>query len=310
MRPANDSQQRSARAGRILRALLCAGLLAYSSSGAIDSSLSRSSAEPNPQLTITRSNQQLTIRGVISSDAGRQILKRTQQEYFAGDRPGFDVQIAAPLPPRWSLLAEVTLASLAGVPYFEATITPEAVDVKGIVASIAEEETILAGIKRALPSNMQIRHNFQAIPAGRHINDLCTQRFEAQTSTRKVSFTTSTAELGSGSAGLLDALVEIALDCPAASFVIVGHTDDRGSEAHNLALAQERAEAAAHYMQRRGISASRLRTASMGSAQPIADNTSALGRNSNRRLEFLMNFDTIESDSPNAETSVAGSGLQ
>jgi OOP family OmpA-OmpF porin len=66
-----------------------------------------------------------------------------------------------------------------------------------------------------------------------------------------------------------------------------GHTDGRGSEAHNLALSQRRAETVRAYLIEKGLSAERLVARGYGKAQPAADNATAAGRYRNRRVELL-----------------------
>ena len=304
-----DSQTDTARPGRLLRALLCAALLAYSSSGAIDSSLFRTDPDLPPQVTLTREDGHLTIRGVISSEGSREILTGVLRDHYAADLAGFDVYVASPLPPDWSLLTETTLVSLAAVPWFEATLRTDGVDVRGIVSDPAEQDRVRAAIERVRTPPADINLDFLTIAPESGPNELCEQRFAAVTRLHTINFSTSAQEPAASATGLLDGLVEIALDCPAANFTIIGHTDDRGDEAVNLSLSRQRAEAAATYLEQRGIDPKRLSTGGAGSSHPVASNSSALGRNSNRRLEFRMNFATSESDSPHEAESLAGNGL-
>ncbi len=69
---------------------------------------------------------------------------------------------------------------------------------------------------------------------------------------------------------------------------IEGHTDDRGSNAHNLKLSRRRAAAALRYLVGKGIAPSRLESVGRGPDQPVASNKTAAGRARNRRLEFVI----------------------
>lgn len=292
--------------GRTLRALICAALLAYSSSGAIDSSLVSEQPQPKAEITMSRANGQLIIRGVISSEGSREILQGVRSTHFNSDQAGFDVYVTSPLPPRWSLIAETTLTSLAGVPWFEASIRADKISIQGILNDPEQADAIRHALEYAVPKGVGIHLDFLTISAAKSIQELCQERFAALTDNRRITFTASTEDLGLSATGVLDALLEIAIDCPTAQFVIVGHTDSRGDEAANIVLSQRRAAAAAAYLVGRGMGENRLQVKGAGSAQPVADNSSALGRNSNRRLELIMNF---ESDSPKSLTSMTGSGL-
>lgn len=67
---------------------------------------------------------------------------------------------------------------------------------------------------------------------------------------------------------------------------IVGHTDSRGTEAHNQALSERRASAVEVYLTSKGISSNVFRSSGAGETSPTASNKTATGRQSNRRVEI------------------------
>ncbi len=67
-------------------------------------------------------------------------------------------------------------------------------------------------------------------------------------------------------------------------YQILGYTDDRGKESANLKLSQKRAEAVRTELVKNGVDSSRLEAIGMGEADPIADNSTAEGREMNRRI--------------------------
>jgi OOP family OmpA-OmpF porin len=67
---------------------------------------------------------------------------------------------------------------------------------------------------------------------------------------------------------------------------IVGHTDNSGSRALNLALSQSRAETVKSYLAGKGIEPSMLSAVGVGPDQPIAPNDKEENRARNRRIEF------------------------
>jgi outer membrane protein OmpA-like peptidoglycan-associated protein len=72
---------------------------------------------------------------------------------------------------------------------------------------------------------------------------------------------------------------------------IVGHTDNSGSERSNATLSQDRAEAVASYLASTGIERNAITAEGRGSAEPIAGNERAEGRQKNRRVEIFLSFD-------------------
>lgn len=67
---------------------------------------------------------------------------------------------------------------------------------------------------------------------------------------------------------------------------IVGHTDSIGPESYNQGLSERRAQAAADYLQGKGVNPSNMTIKGMGESSPVADNSTREGRAMNRRVEI------------------------
>ena len=67
-------------------------------------------------------------------------------------------------------------------------------------------------------------------------------------------------------------------------YQILGYTDDRGNDKSNLKLSQKRADAVVTELVKNGVDKSRLEAVGMGEADPVADNSTAEGRELNRRI--------------------------
>jgi outer membrane protein OmpA-like peptidoglycan-associated protein len=75
-----------------------------------------------------------------------------------------------------------------------------------------------------------------------------------------------------------------------AQIVIVGHTDDSGTEAYNLNLSERRARSVkAFLVSAYDIAENRLTIKAFGESQPIETNVTESGRMKNRRVEFIRN---------------------
>nr|WP_272210127.1 OmpA family protein [Marinicella sp. W31]MDC2875991.1 OmpA family protein [Marinicella sp. W31] len=67
-----------------------------------------------------------------------------------------------------------------------------------------------------------------------------------------------------------------------------GYTDSTGSDAYNLKLSQQRANAVAGALIQRGVSPQRIMPVGYGKANPVASNDTADGRAQNRRVEIRI----------------------
>ena len=69
---------------------------------------------------------------------------------------------------------------------------------------------------------------------------------------------------------------------------ISGHTDNIGSEGHNLTLSKRRADVVAEYLVNNGVDINRVQTFGFGSSKPLVTNTTDERRMKNRRVELLI----------------------
>ena len=70
--------------------------------------------------------------------------------------------------------------------------------------------------------------------------------------------------------------------------LLVGHTDDKGTETYNLDLSRRRAAAVASYLISRGVPSARIATSGRGESEPIAPNDTDANRQKNRRVEVAI----------------------
>ena len=85
----------------------------------------------------------------------------------------------------------------------------------------------------------------------------------------------------------------ILLAYPGLKVKLEGHTDSVGSEEYNMKLSQNRADAVREYLQAQGVPAANLTAAGYGEDQPVATNSTAAGRQQNRRVEMVVSGEPI-----------------
>ncbi|MDN5204970.1 OmpA family protein [Fulvivirgaceae bacterium BMA10] len=105
---------------------------------------------------------------------------------------------------------------------------------------------------------------------------------------KHVLFKTSSAQLLKNTLEELDQLAKALKENENWQIKILGHTDDTGDEDLNKKLSNARARSVANYLKEKGIEGKRLSYQGFGSSKPIADNQTEVGRQKNRRVEFVI----------------------
>lgn len=103
-----------------------------------------------------------------------------------------------------------------------------------------------------------------------------------------VNFEFNSAKLEVNAQRLLDRVGQSLLDSPTFTVELQGHTDNLGSDAYNLILSQDRANAVKAYLIGKGVEPERIVARGYGERQPVADNSTEEGRTRNRRVEMKV----------------------
>jgi outer membrane protein OmpA-like peptidoglycan-associated protein len=83
-----------------------------------------------------------------------------------------------------------------------------------------------------------------------------------------------------------------------ANVLVEGHTDNVGSAAYNQSLSEQRAAAIKQALVARGVSEARIQSAGLGFTMPVADNSTAEGRQANRRTDVIVLGEKVETIFP------------
>jgi OmpA-OmpF porin, OOP family len=103
-----------------------------------------------------------------------------------------------------------------------------------------------------------------------------------------VFFADNVALIDDASKAKLDLVAAYLVSDPAARLEVEGHADNRGTEAYNIVLASQRAEAVRQYLIGKGIESGRLTTLSYGEFKPVASNKTESGRALNRSAQYRI----------------------
>jgi outer membrane protein OmpA-like peptidoglycan-associated protein len=87
-------------------------------------------------------------------------------------------------------------------------------------------------------------------------------------------------------AGILLAYPDLRLE-------VDGHTDSTGSDEYNQQLSEKRAASVRDYLAQQGIPISAVAVMGFGKTEPVASNSTAAGRQQNRRVELVVSGEVI-----------------
>lgn len=102
----------------------------------------------------------------------------------------------------------------------------------------------------------------------------------------EVLFDFNSAALRSASRDSLREMADVFERYQDTTIVVAGHTDSVGSESYNQRLSNRRADSVAGYLEDLGVRGSRIDAVGYGENRPRSSNSTASGRQSNRRVEI------------------------
>lgn len=101
-------------------------------------------------------------------------------------------------------------------------------------------------------------------------------------------FNTNSSTLSSSSRADLGKFADNLLDNPDTLVEIVGHTDSTGNDNINEPLSKKRAQSVYNFLQENGVNRGRMSFEGKGSREPVASNSTAEGKQKNRRVEVYI----------------------
>ena len=108
-----------------------------------------------------------------------------------------------------------------------------------------------------------------------------------------VLFDTGKSDLRPQAREALAKLSGIVLNYPSLRLAIEGYTDSTGTPQFNQTLSDKRAASVRDYLVAQGLSADSLTSQGFGENNPVADNSTAQGRQQNRRVQIVVSGEVI-----------------
>ncbi len=234
---------------------------------------------PSPGLELSAGRGDVSIRGHVASTAH---LSELGEAAASGARSlvGDDTYKHILLPDYWRESSTLLVSLLAGMHSGDAAMTRDELTLRGTLAENMSAEILESRLRQSVPANVSISIDVWAAASpvqacGALLATLLDAPFRLRSGEVNVS-----GEHFPRLNRIADALSR----CPSLRLRISGHTDSSGDADDNLRISELRARAYADYLAGQGVMDKRLVWEGRGSAEPVASNRNATGRNRNRRV--------------------------
>jgi outer membrane protein OmpA-like peptidoglycan-associated protein len=104
-------------------------------------------------------------------------------------------------------------------------------------------------------------------------------------------FDSSSALLAPGGVERVRSVAHTVASYPKQRLIVKGHTDNLGDERSNQRLSEDRADSVRNLLIAEGVPPSRITAVGLGPSLPLASNSTAEGRQQNRRVEIELRPD-------------------
>jgi OmpA-OmpF porin, OOP family len=242
---------------------------------------SRGAAATSTPAPVDAAPGQVVAGGKVPDEATHAaVLARLRETYGAANVVD-QIEVGdVATPPNWSGNVQKLLnAQLKQIHKGQLKIDGTQIDVRGEVGNEAVRQQIASDMATALNPTYTIRNGLRVSASEQGLLD--------QTlANRTIEFETGSATLAPQGRAILDQMAAVLVKMNTRTVEIIGHTDNSGNRAANIALSQARADAVKGYLVTKGISPQQMTTTGVGPDQPIASNDTSDGRARNRRIEF------------------------
>jgi len=258
-----------------------------------------------PEFVATRSPEgNVLLRGRIPNSRARVAAESYAQAQFGSKVVTGTMRLDDSLPRGWSTRVLASIEALSHLNSGSVVMQADVVEIKGVTG----DPEARADVSRLLSQKLGEAENFHLnITYEEKLDPLlglptpeeCVQNINDILKVRQITFAPGSADIDTDARDTIDKIVGAMEHCQDVPMEIGGYTDSQGRETMNQALSQSRAEAVITALLGRRVLTGNLVAKGYGEAEPIGDNDTEAGRETNRRIEFKLIL-------PDNETTPAG----
>lgn len=226
---------------------------------------------------------QVVVTGTVPDDASKLAILTKLREVYGADKVLDQIAVGAVvMPPNWNTYVQKLInPNLKLIKRGQFKVDGNVVSVRGEVPNEAQKQQIASDIASSLNPSYVVNNGLRITASDQSVLD--------QTlANRVIEFEFGKSDLTPRGKLILNDMAGALQKLRGQKVEVIGHTDDQGLRASNVALSQARAETVKTYFTIKGIDAKLIAASGVGPDRPVATNATGEGRARNRRIEFRL----------------------
>ncbi len=226
---------------------------------------------------------QVVVSGTVPDDASKLLILTRLRDVYGADKVVDQISVGSVImPPNWSAhVQKLITPDLQQINKGQLKIDGNVVSLRGEVANESQKQKIAGDMAGNLNPSYIVNNSLRIIASGQNVID-------KTLANRTIEFESNKSYLMPGGQVILDEMLVTLLQFKSKHLEIIGHTDDSGLPASNLALSQARAETVKSYLTSKGMAPALITAFGAGATRPLFSNSTGEGRAKNRRIEFRL----------------------
>jgi OOP family OmpA-OmpF porin len=226
---------------------------------------------------------QILVNGTVPDETSKAGILSRLRELYGADKVVDQISVGpVVLPANWNNYVQKLIGpNLKLISRGQLKVDGNTVSVKGEVSNELQRQQIASDIATNLNPTYTVNNGLRVSASEQNILDTTLKN-------RIVEFDSGKTILTPVGQAILDELAVPLLKFKYKELEVIGHTDNQGLRASNIALSKARAEAVKVYLSSKGIIADKITTSGQGPDIPVASNDTTEGRARNRRIEFRI----------------------